>query len=93
MQSDKNKLLFLCFLQEREEILAIHTKPWTSPPSQELMAFLAEKSVGYCGSDLRLLCSEAVVQALRRRYPQIYKSSQKLLLQADAVNVRYLTYI
>ncbi|KAK6644905.1 hypothetical protein RUM43_001181 [Polyplax serrata] len=73
--------------KEREEILAIHTKPWSSPPSQKLMAHLAEKSVGYCGSDLRLLCSEAVVQALRRRYPQIYKSSQKLLLQADAVNV------
>lgn len=82
--------MYSCIIfKEREEILAIHTKPWTTPPSQELVSFLAEKSVGFCGSDLRLLCSEAVVQALRRRYPQIYKSSQKLLLQADTVNVSF----
>ncbi|KAL0280659.1 UNVERIFIED_CONTAM: hypothetical protein PYX00_001884 [Menopon gallinae] len=73
--------------KEREEILKIHTRPWSSAPSEQLVSFLAEKSTGYCGSDLRMLCSEAVVHALRRRYPQIYKSSQKLLLQVDAVNV------
>lgn len=73
--------------KEREEILKIHTRPWSSAPSEQLVSYLAEKSTGYCGSDLRMLCSEAVVHALRRRYPQIYKSSQKLLLQVDAVNV------
>jgi hypothetical protein len=52
-----------------------------------LLSHLAEQAVGYCGSDLRALCSEAVIQGLRRRYPQIYKSSQKLLLDPNAVKV------
>lgn len=27
--------------------------------------------VGYCGADLKALCTEAAMRALRRRYPQV----------------------
>ncbi|XP_063226724.1 ATPase family AAA domain-containing protein 2-like isoform X2 [Bacillus rossius redtenbacheri] len=73
--------------KERQEILRIHVDQWESPPSPVLIAQLADQAVGYCGSDLRALCTEAVIQALKRRYPQIYRSSQKLLLDPDAVKV------
>ncbi|CAF4671707.1 unnamed protein product [Rotaria sp. Silwood1] len=33
--------------------------------------------VGFCGADLKSLCQEAFLSALRRRYPQIYDSRQK----------------
>ena len=48
---------------------------------------MAELSAGYCGSDLKALCTEAVIQALKRVYPQIYSSDQKLLLDPDKVQV------
>lgn len=79
--------IVLSFVQERQEILRIHVSQWEQPPSPGLLSHLAEQAVGYCGSDLRALCSEAVIQGLRRRYPQIYKSSQKLLLDPNAVMV------
>lgn len=81
------KGIVLSFVQERQEILRIHVSQWEQPPSSGLLSHLAEQAVGYCGSDLRALCSEAVIQGLRRRYPQIYKSSQKLLLDPNAVMV------
>ncbi|XP_071442897.1 ATPase family AAA domain-containing protein 2-like [Hetaerina americana] len=74
--------------KERQEILKIHVSKWTQPPAHNLMSYLAEGSTGYCGSDLRALCSEAVIQALQRKYPQIYRSSQKLLLDSSAVQVQ-----
>jgi hypothetical protein len=82
----------LSFVQERQEILRIHVRQWEQPPTPSLLSHLAEQAVGYCGSDLRALCSEAVIQGLRRRYPQIYKSSQKLLLDPNAVMVTSLKY-
>ena len=36
---------------------------------------------------MQALCTEASLKALRRRYPQIYKSEQKLLLDATLVTV------
>ncbi|KDR18472.1 ATPase family AAA domain-containing protein 2B [Zootermopsis nevadensis] len=79
--------------KERQEILRIHVSQWEQPPSAGLLSHLAEQAVGYCGSDLRALCSEAVIQGLRRRYPQIYKSSQKLLLDPNAVKVERVDFI
>lgn len=43
--------------------------------------------MGYCGADLKALCTEAAVHALRRRYPQIYKSDKKLCLDPNQINV------
>lgn len=44
--------------------------------------------IGYCGADLKGLCAEAALNALRRRYPQVYKTSQKLAIDVEQVRVR-----
>lgn len=40
---------------------------------------------GYCGADIKALCTEAALMALRRRYPQIYGSSVKLKLDVASI--------
>lgn len=40
---------------------------------------------GYCGADIKALCTEAALVALRRRYPQIYGSSAKLKLDISSI--------
>ena len=42
---------------------------------------------GYCGADLKSLCTEAALHALRRRYPQIYQTNQKLQLDVTSINL------
>ncbi|CAG9853574.1 unnamed protein product [Phyllotreta striolata] len=79
--------------QEREEILNVHTSRWASPPSKQLLEYLAEHTVGYCGSDLKGLCSEAVIQSFRRTYPQVYNSEHKLLLQPENVKVEKVDFM
>jgi len=69
----------------RAEILRIHTRAWEKPPSAPLLEQLATRCVGYCGADLKALCTEAAVHALRRRYPQIYESDEKLLIDPGQV--------
>lgn len=73
--------------KERQEILRIHMTKWENKPADNVLSNLAEQSSGYCGSDLRALCTESVIQAVRRTYPQIYKSNKKLLLDANKVKV------
>ena len=69
----------------RFEILKIHTRAWEKPPPSLLLEQLAARCVGYCGADLKALCTEAAVHALRRRYPQIYESDDKLLIDPGQI--------
>uniref|UniRef100_A0A8C5C750 ATPase family AAA domain containing 2 n=1 Tax=Gadus morhua TaxID=8049 RepID=A0A8C5C750_GADMO len=71
----------------RKDILKIHTKQWAPPPCDAFLEELADKCVGYCGADIKAVCSEAALCALRRRYPQIYSSSQKLVLDVDSITI------
>ncbi|KAF7210755.1 ATPase family AAA domain-containing protein 2 [Nothobranchius furzeri] len=73
--------------ESRKEILKIHTRQWKPPPSEDFLEELAEKCVGYCGADIRAVCTEAALCALRRRYPQIFGTSQKLLLDVSSISV------
>lgn len=78
----------------RRKILDIHTSHWKpEPPQTAVLDAVASKTVGYCGADLRALCSESALRALRRRYPQIYKSSEKLLIDVDQVQVRTRDFV
>lgn len=43
--------------------------------------------MGYCGADLRALCTEAALFALRRRYPQIYNTTEKLVLDTTKIRI------
>lgn len=53
----------------------------------EFLSELADNTVGYCGADLRALCTEAALFALRRKYPQIYRTSDKLVLDVSKISV------
>eukprot|EP00066_Takifugu_rubripes_P014421 XP_011603687.1 PREDICTED: ATPase family AAA domain-containing protein 2 isoform X2 [Takifugu rubripes] len=71
----------------RKDILKIHTRQWTPPPSDTFLEKLVDNCVGYCGADIKAVCSEAALCALRRRYPQIYTSAQKLVLDVDSIAI------
>ncbi|XP_075484037.1 ATPase family AAA domain-containing protein At1g05910-like [Primulina tabacum] len=73
--------------EARAEILDIHTCKWKQPPSIELRLELAASCVGYCGADLKALCTEAAIRAFRERYPQVYTSDDKFLIDIDSVKV------
>jgi SpoVK/Ycf46/Vps4 family AAA+-type ATPase len=84
---DRELLFPLPGQQARSEILKIHTKKWSDPPSNETLEELSGACVGYCGADLKALCTEASLAALRRRYPQIYDSEHKLMVDPGQVKV------
>ncbi|KAL0063917.1 TAT-binding protein-like protein 7, AAA ATPase [Marasmius tenuissimus] len=79
-------------LEAREKILGIMTKGWKDwgdeeQESKDRLNGLAKLTKGYGGADLRALCTEAALNAVQRKYPQIYKSNDRLLLQPDSVKV------
>ncbi|KAM3595715.1 uncharacterized protein V6R79_001526 [Siganus canaliculatus] len=90
---DREFLFGLPDRESRKEILKIHTRQWKPPPSEDFLDQLAEKCVGYCGADIRAVCTEAALCALRRRYPQIYGTSQKLLLDVSSIAVRSCDFV
>lgn len=53
--------------QARRSILDIHTRKWSERPPPELLDELAGQCVGYCGADLKAVCAEAALHAVRRR--------------------------
>ncbi|XP_071355608.1 ATPase family AAA domain-containing protein 2-like isoform X2 [Trachinotus anak] len=90
---DREFLFGLPDRESRKEILKIHTRQWNPPPSEGFLEELAEKCVGYCGADIRAVCTEAALCALRRRYPQIYGTSQKLLLDVSSIAVSSCDFV
>ncbi|KAF5863427.1 hypothetical protein ETB97_010189 [Aspergillus alliaceus] len=71
----------------RRAILNIHTKGWDPPLPDGIKDELAEITKGYGGADLRALCTEAALNAVQRKYPQIYKSDKKLLIDPKKIDV------
>ncbi|XP_026733391.1 ATPase family AAA domain-containing protein 2-like isoform X2 [Trichoplusia ni] len=71
----------------RRQILDIYTRDWQPRPPAHTLDHLAELTAGYGGSDLKALCSEAVLKALRRVYPQVYESEHALVIDAKNVEV------
>lgn len=90
---DREFLFGLPDREARKDILKIHTRQWTPPPSDIFLEELADKCVGYCGADIKAVCSEAALCALRRRYPQIYSSSQKLVLDVNSIAITSKDFI
>lgn len=74
-------------LNSRKEILRIHTRKWAPPPSDEFIDQVAALTKGYGGADLRALCTEAALNSIQRKYPQIYKSNDKLEVDPTKVKV------
>ncbi|KAJ3063076.1 ATPase AAA domain-containing protein 2B, partial [Quaeritorhiza haematococci] len=70
----------------RRKILDIVTKEWRPEVEEGLKDQLARETRGYCGADVKNLCTEAALNAVRRTYPQIYDSQHKL--QIDVGNIK-----
>lgn len=90
---DRELLFPLPGQSARLEILKIHTKKWVDRPSGDILEELATGCVGYCGADLKALCTEASLAALRRKYPQIYDSEHKLLIDPEEVKVEKVDFL
>ncbi|KAK5953147.1 TAT-binding protein-like protein 7, AAA ATPase [Knufia fluminis] len=73
--------------EARRSIINIHTKGWNPPLDDNIKDELAGLTKGYGGADLRALCTEAALNAVQRRYPQIYKSKEKLLIDPKTIEV------
>lgn len=77
----------------RKQILDIHTDKWEeNKPTEETICDIADATSGFCGADLKYLCTEAVLIALRSRYPHIYMSKEKLLLETSSIHVTKLHF-
>ncbi|EDO16503.1 hypothetical protein Kpol_513p19 [Vanderwaltozyma polyspora DSM 70294] len=76
-------------VKARSIILGIHTKKWNPPPNKKLIDDLARLTKGYGGADLRSLCTEAALISIQRKFPQIYKSEQKLMVDPTKIRVSY----
>ncbi|EJD00736.1 AAA-domain-containing protein [Fomitiporia mediterranea MF3/22] len=78
-------------LEARARILTINTRKWEgwdTDKATETIQKLAKITKGYGGADLRALCTEAALNAVQRRYPQIYKSTDRLLLKPETIGVQ-----
>lgn len=84
---DREFLFTLPAAPAREEILAIHTRDWQPPLDPALRTELAQMTAGFCGADLKALCAEATLCALRRVYPEIYLSDVPLRVHPERVTV------
>lgn len=72
----------------RRSIIDIHTSKWSPPLEDGFKAELAEATKGFGGADIRALCTDAALKAVKRHYPQIYESSERLLIHPDQIRVR-----
>lgn len=68
----------------------VHIKSWKQKPTQKFLAYLASKTLGFCGSDLQALCTEAVMCCIRRNYPQIYTTKSKYHITERHLKVRQM---
>ncbi|KZZ93161.1 ATPase, AAA-type, core [Ascosphaera apis ARSEF 7405] len=74
-------------VEGRRAIIDIHTRGWQPPVPDDLKDKLAEITKGYGGADLRALCTEAALNAVQRRYPQIYRADKKLLIDPAQIHI------
>ncbi|OVF06251.1 putative Tat-binding-like protein [Clavispora lusitaniae] len=74
-------------IEARKQILNIHTRKWTPPLPPVFIEKVAKLTKGYGGADLRALCTEAALNSIQRKYPQIYQSSDKLKVDPSKVKV------
>lgn len=74
-------------LDARKQIITIQTRKWDPPLDSRFIEHIGRVTKGYGGADLRALCTEAALSAIQTRYPQIYQSSKKLLIDPSSIQV------
>lgn len=71
----------------RRAILDIHTSTWKPQLKSEMKEWIVDQSVGYCGADIKALCAESTIMSLRRAYPQVYTSNERLELDPASLRL------
>lgn len=74
-------------LDARKQIITIQTRKWDPPLDPRFVEHIAYVTKGYGGADLRALCTEAALSAIQTRYPQIYQSTKKLLIDPSTIQI------
>jgi SpoVK/Ycf46/Vps4 family AAA+-type ATPase len=74
-------------------ILDIHSKNWQPALLPTFKDAVAGATAGYCGADIKALCTEATMRAIRRRYPQIYSSTRKLVIDPAKIRVTLMDFV
>ncbi|CCE65572.1 hypothetical protein TPHA_0L02210 [Tetrapisispora phaffii CBS 4417] len=74
-------------IDARAKILEIHTRKWNPPLQKPVILQLANLTKGYGGADLRALCTEAALISIQHKYPQIYRSNDKLDVDPSKITV------
>jgi hypothetical protein len=72
---------------QRTAILNLELAKFRPPIPPDEVTSLAAATAGFCGADLHALCSEAALRCLRRVYPQVYESDQRLVINPKKVTV------
>eukprot|EP01117_Protostelium_nocturnum_P001879 TRINITY_DN1240_c0_g1_i10.p1 TRINITY_DN1240_c0_g1~~TRINITY_DN1240_c0_g1_i10.p1 ORF type:complete len:1298 (+),score=512.73 TRINITY_DN1240_c0_g1_i10:287-4180(+) len=90
---DREFLFTLPSQEDRRKIIKIHTKAWKPPLDPLISDSIADRCIGYCGADIRSLTVEATLRTLRRTYPQIYDSKEKLLIDVNKLTVTKSDFI
>ncbi|CAH1163487.1 unnamed protein product [Phaedon cochleariae] len=85
---DKELYFPLPSVEARKEIMQVHINSWKHKPSEKFIASLADSTVGFCGSDLQALCSDAVLCCLRRVYPQVETKGCNTKIEANKLEVQ-----
>ncbi|KAF6144858.1 hypothetical protein GIB67_001869 [Kingdonia uniflora] len=75
-------------LEARAEIINIHTRKWKQSPSKELVMEIAGKCVGYCGADIKSLCTEAAICAFRENHPEAYINEGRCAISVSSIIVK-----
>jgi ATPase family AAA domain-containing protein 2 len=70
----------------RKQILELNTKAWPNVDS-EMVRTLAQMTHGYNGADVKQLCTEAALNAVRRTFPQIYEVDTPFNIPLGRVNI------
>lgn len=84
---DRELMFSLPDASARAAILNIHTAKWVPPLPVDLKAWIVDRTVGFCGADIKALCSESALVALKSAYPQIYESPFRLTIDPSTITL------
>ncbi|KAJ3344340.1 hypothetical protein HDU93_000130 [Gonapodya sp. JEL0774] len=79
--------------EARAKIIELASKDWDPPLAPELREQLVETTQGYAGADVKAIVTEAVLNAVRRVYPQIYRSKERLVVQPEKITVELVDFL
>lgn len=79
--------------QARKKILEIHLSETRNTITQKTIDYIVEKSKGFCGADIRGLCTEAAHIMLKRKFPQLYTTTIGYKVDTERIVLHDMDFI